>query len=510
MSAPEGNPSAVKGNWLTRRLASWLGLGQSGDTIVAEVGAGARWVAVGKNIVQIGALELPTLPVVLTLVAVLGLGAGGLWFAAVPARMPVSPLNIAVAEIGVAGPEGELARSEDGERLSEWIFSELKSDYTSLPGSQPLVWHDSMSVLEKRSRIGMVHGTDRPQRTASAGQVAARINANIVIHGVLTGEGNRVSFAPEFYVDEVLEQADELVGPHELGAAIPLQLPIEPSNLRTSEYLRAELGPRIEALAWLTRAIVLDTNGRHQQAFDLLATAEVELDDWHADQGREILHYFQGREALYLGRQDSSWLERAKRAYQRALEINPDYARAHIGLGGVYYSLAQEQAPDRRLESGEAELAVRHYERAIAAADGAVGSHVELKGRLGLATTLRLLGETYLLTGDHAGAAAELDEAIGLMERAIPQIPGQDDRLLAEAYLALGAAYHQRGYISQVSGDTPSARTLYKRAESAYSKCIEHAEGDLYDASSQDLSATSCEPYRQQVLEALQGIEGQG
>ena len=93
MTPPEDDVSSKGGNWLKRRLK----VEQSGDVIVARIGAGARNITVGKNIVQIGKLELPTLPVVLTLLITFGLGAGFLWFQLVPAEMPISPLNIAAA-----------------------------------------------------------------------------------------------------------------------------------------------------------------------------------------------------------------------------------------------------------------------------------------------------------------------------------------------------------------------------------------------------------------------------
>jgi tetratricopeptide (TPR) repeat protein len=421
--------------------------------------------------------------------------------------MPLGQLNVAVADIGVQAGSGETGASDDARRLGEWIYRELQSGFAALPLGRPLVWHDSMSFLAKRASIGAIDGATPEQRTNSARATAERLNANMLIYGLLTQAGDQAIFAPEFYVADVLAQADELVGPHQLGQPLALRLPLDPQDLRTSEYLRAELGTRIEALAWLTRALVLDTNGRHGDALAVLEQAEAQLTDWEPDQGREILHYFKGREALYLSRGDSSWLGQAEEEYSQALAINPDYARAHIGLGGVYYSMAQGLALVDRLEGEALALAIQHYEQAIAGAAAAPGSHIELKGRLGLGSAYRLLGEAYLGAGQNDLAAEALEFAIEMLEAALPEIPAQDHRLAAEAHLALGASYQQRAHVALVQGDPSAGIPLYERAAAAYAECGRQADEDLYDASTQDLKQKSCEPYRLDVIEILAGLE---
>lgn len=506
-------PSA-SGKGLTRWLREWLrSLG--GNVIIANISEGASNVVVGIGNIQIGRIQIgtfkvPTLPVVATLLFVVAVGTTFLWLTQVPATMPVSRLNVAVADIGLADPDGQLSTSDDGRNLSEWIFRELETGLEDIPTGQPIVWHDSMGPLGKRTKIGMIDGVGADDRTNSAAALAERLNANVVIYGVLSASGNNATFAPEFYVGDVLDQASELVGPHQLGEPIEVRLPIDPYDLRTGEYLRSELGTRIEALAWLTYAIVLDRNGDHESAFEVLGEAESELIDWRPDQGKEILHYFQGREALYLGREDPSWLEEAEQAYLRALVVNPDYARAHIGLGGVYYSLAQGQTPEARLNSDAIDLAISHYELAIEGEEASPGSHIELKGRLGLGLALRLLGDAYINSASFESAASVLDGAIDHMEQALEGIPPDDHRLMSEAFLALGATYQLRGHATLAGGDPPSSIGFYERAESAYSNCIAHAEQDFYDSSSRDQMTESCEPYRIDVLEVLESAGVQG
>lgn len=499
--------SDQEASWLRRRLPSWLAGPRRTDLIAAEVGPGASAVIVGKNNIQIGTLVLPTLPVVLTLLLLVAAVSALLWLRLVPRVMPLGQLNIAVADIGMQAGSGDVRPSDDGRSLGEWIYRELQLGYAEFPFGRPLVWHDSMSFLAKRVNIGAIDGATPEQRTDSARATAERLNANMVIYGVLTEVGSQATFAPEFYVADVLAQADELVGPHQLGRPLALRLPLDPQDLRTSEYLRAELGTRIEALAWLTRAMVLDTNGRHADALAVLEQAEAQLPDWEPDQGREILHYFKGREALYLSREDSFWLGQAEEQYSQALAINPNYVRAHIGLGGAYYSMAQGLAPADRLEDGALDLAIRHYEQAIVGAAAAPGSHIELKGRLGMGTAYRLLGEAYLGTAQYGLAAEALEVAIDTLEAALPEIPRQDHRLLAEAHLALGAAYQQRAHVALVQGEPSASIPLYERALAAYAECGRQADEDLYDASTLDLKLKWCEPYRLDVVAVLEELQ---
>lgn len=58
-------------NWLTRFVQRFQGQRQ-GDTIAAEVGADAQNVAVGKNIIQIGALKIPRIVALILVIGIIG------------------------------------------------------------------------------------------------------------------------------------------------------------------------------------------------------------------------------------------------------------------------------------------------------------------------------------------------------------------------------------------------------------------------------------------------------
>ena len=73
--------------WLRRTLADILGREKRGDVVAAYVEEGARDVVIGKNIVKIGTLKIPTVP----LLALLAVVVSALIFVAInflgPAKM---------------------------------------------------------------------------------------------------------------------------------------------------------------------------------------------------------------------------------------------------------------------------------------------------------------------------------------------------------------------------------------------------------------------------------------
>src|SRR6266516_2953913 len=140
---------------------------QRGDLIVGSVGTGSRGVAIGKGIVQIGTLVVPIRLVLALFGALAGALASLILVPILTAPSAMSgPFNVAVAEFGQANQDGGVTYSPDGQRLSQWIFTNLQKEYASLPpGVVPQVWHDSMDPREKRVKLGIVAGDTPAART---------------------------------------------------------------------------------------------------------------------------------------------------------------------------------------------------------------------------------------------------------------------------------------------------------------------------------------------------------
>ena len=134
------------------------------------------------------------------------------------------------------------------------------------------------------------------------------------------------------------------------------------------------------------------------------------------------------------------------KSYERALQLKPDYAEAHMNLGNALQALNRASESVERYEHalrlkpdfadahmnlgaalqmlGRSEDAVRHYERALELKEGFTEAH----RNLGVA--LHALGR--------------IDEAMVHYKRALVLNPN-----FAEAHMNLGAALHDLGYVSE-------------------------------------------------------------
>ena len=472
MSEPlKTDPQAGK-SWLRRTLAELLAKRKPGDVIAGAVGEGARGVVVGKNIIQIGTFVIPTLPVVLILLVLVGLVVGGAATFLGPGQM-TGLFNVAVAEFGQLDADGQVHPSKDGQLLSEWIFRGLQEEYKGLPREfAAQIWHDSLGLTQKRTRIGIISGRTPEERQRVAMKLADRINAHVVIYGNLDVDQSPASFIPEFYVSPLAGQADEIIGAHQLGTPITVELPIDLRNPVTSLALNAPLSVRAAVLVQFTIGLMYDLANQPQKAYDVFRKMETTLTGWERTEGKEILYLFIGREAHLLKREDE-----AVEAYESALDINPNYARAYIGLGNIHYERAKQLPADKLLASGELEQAIDQYRKAVEVAPSSPGAVIEPKSRLALALPLRLMGEVQLVQGDLDAAEPSLGEAITQTRMALTLMgeDGGQEQYLASAYLILGAALHQQAHIRLVRGDNAASKALFQQASAAYVQCAEYA-----------------------------------
>jgi tetratricopeptide (TPR) repeat protein len=471
---------------------------------------------VEKSLVKVVIEGIPT-RLLLGLLALVILMAYLAWIYLVPNKMPVHGFNVAVAEFGQVDAQGHVSPSEDGQNLSEWMFGELQAESRNLPTGQPInFWHDSMGMFKKREKIGLITGSTPAERNVAAKEVAERIGANLVIYGNIAVDEQPVDFTPEFYVAAIRNEADELVGQHQLGSPIQVQLPINLYDDRTSIFFEKRLGGRVDALVWFTRGLVHDLSGDHSEALETFREAETELKNWDDDQGKDILYYFIGREALFMSNKDinedvdsleiEELLDQAEEAFNQALEINPNYTRGHIGLGGVYFQRAQQLSPEQKLQTDNLDLAIDHYKLAVKGAVSSAESQVEIKGQLGLGLAHRLKGDAYLRTQAYDEAGPVYNLAIEEIESALARL-GQDQyRLSAQAYLGLGAAYEGKAYLTRyIQQEAEASKPLYEEAQAAYEHCIEQADQSPYDDLLQKIK-NYCDPYGQEVQKVLDGL----
>lgn len=471
---------------------------------------------------------LGPLGVAIALPIVLVIAALAAWLALTPTQMPLHTFNVAVAEFGQTDTAGNVRASADGANLSRWMFEELRTEIAQLPGDHEIMlWHDSLGLLQKRTRIGRIAGKTADARALAAARLAKEINAHIVVYGSLNAGQNPAAFVPEFYSSEVKREADEVIGRQELGAPISVLTPIDFNDQVTVAHFDAKLKPKAQAIVWLAQGLAYDLAGQHDRALAVLQEADRRLTDWGQDQGREILHYFIGREIIFLTFEDAqaikvygsveAALDAAEHAFTAARQINPQYARAHLGLGNVYYQRAQRgllgpaEVRDPVAAADWLDQAVTEYDTARQAAQTSADPQVELRARLSLGNAYRLQGFAELdrPTPDYDAARTHFDAAIVEILAWLAAPPTDQPRTLAQSYQMLAATYQQKAHTFYAQGDRRDSQPWYEKARDAYASCSKLADQNIYDQTLQKIKMQSCEPNRLEMLRIIQELTGQ-
>ncbi|MBI5304217.1 MAG: hypothetical protein HY868_18945 [Chloroflexi bacterium] len=509
--------SEQKPGWLARLRERFTRT--SGDTIIANVGEGARDVVVGKNIrvVKIGTLVIPAVPVFVGVVAFIVLSALGAYAYLVPDKMPPGLFNIAVAEFGELGANQRVTVTANSQISSRLVFTTLRDELLPLGlGLQgpfkPVVWHDSMFPTQIRARIPLVAGNTPDARQDAAKTLATQLSAKMIVYGTLQTDQLPPSFIPEFYVAPLTGEADEIVGRYQFGSPIPMPLSSEKgSTWADSLALNKTFIARRQALAQIAFGFTFDLRGDHQDALTHFQEALRILQGTDNRAGEEAVYYFIGREYLFLANKKNAespnaaneieqFLAQAQAAFEQSRAKNESYARAHFGLGGVNRLRALRQPAAQRIEQPAfLTRAFEEYDLALKFAAQANEEQTQIKLRLALGTAHFLQAEAYLHKFDWAKAISAFDDAIQRTATELPNLKDQP-RSLGEAYLTLGNAYYERGIAQQQTGDKTASAASFKQAIEQYGKCVDLK---IFDPTLVQGAVVFCERYRADVQNAL-------
>ncbi len=558
--APNGQEeqSWLRRQWQRLRHAAWA------DVVIAEVGAGAQNVAVGKNIFQLNVGGRNITPYVLLIaLAVLVIAGYFLYPLAEPLWNPWQmrgSLNIAVADFGLLS-DGRINPSALGADLSAAMYEELAVQYAEAkaatsaesrktPISDVLIWHDTMPAARgaKNVHFGVIEGATAQERSDAAAALAKRINANIVIYGYLTSDAVQEALVLEFYYSSpaISDEPDAAMGSHQMGAPIASDLPLDdPQHAATAKLqMSPGLNKRSAAVFWLTQAFSYDFANQPEVALQILQEAERRLGDWPNAEGKELLYLFLGRAALF-----AREFEEAIRAGETALSINPDYVNAHVLLGLTYIDRAQlyfvrgreltaEEAActsDKNIEQsaqtvadalGDAQQAVAHLEQAARLAPASFWPPIEPYVRMNLGLAYRVLGLARIFAEEYEPAAAALQSAAGQLTTAAAAFPVQESpQYFAWTQMGLGLTYRLQAHLASVdefvASQTGQAEAVAAaRAETiallgdsvnAYQSCINQKEATLgYPVFQKKVLECSCIPYRESAEKARQTLVEEG
>ena len=378
-----------------------------------------------------------------------------------------------------------------------------------------LVWSDGADLLRENVTIGRVEGAGPAERAAAAEAMAERLNADMLVFGDIDTRQTPAQLVLEFWIAPQLEyHFEDIQGSYQTGEPIEV---FDPSN-PTLQAL-PEINRQASTLAWLAVGLTRTRFGQSAEALEAFQNAAGFTDE------SAVTHFFIGRETLFLSDREPDPAQQvevtfqAESGFRRALELDPAYARAAIGLGSVYFAQAKrlvageynslEEAKMLKLAQPLAEEALKAYNQA-AAMPVTSSFPTDLAARLGAGTSLRLLGEILQRLGQDDEARARLEESVSTLEGVLePLRKAGQERYLAQAYQALATAYQWLGTLDATQQRYEESQVHYTRAIENYDHCIDLGQGSADQLMRKDIIDKLCTPFRDELQQYL-GANGGG
>lgn len=471
-NSAHGDDERKSEHWLFRWIQNARGKSKRGDIIGGEVGENVRNVVIGKNNIQIGSITIPHrflwMIVIIATVGVVGIGYGARQVIHVaqntgdladktdklakvistpkPTSTPTPtprPLdgdfNIAIAQFGEIEPNGEVKTSERTAKFTQALCNYLDSEFSNDKYGMNLdVSHRNMPTITEDSQ---------------AAELAEQINAHIVLYGAVdfNDEEKIGTFTPRFYVVDRpdMRNSEDVIGYNQLARPIRFS-----TEFQSEEDLKATLRTRAAILTNFTSGLVYMNTGdlsTARQSFQLAVTESENVDPF---EGQEVLYLMLAYAYKLQGEYD-----RSLDVLEKALERNPYYARAYIGLGNNYYLMAREKMMNgQNVDAELLEKAYEAYQRARIVDGQSLGARVEEKVTIGLGNI------------DFIQAISEKD--LSLFNRAIEQYQdiidlfeagGSEDAMLAR--LAAVAHCNIGDALEWLGDDTGAAEERLQCAE---------------------------------------------
>jgi len=333
-----------------------------------------------------------------------------------PVRRQLSgDLNLAVAPFSASATGGESDAEGVGDQLASQVTSTTK-EYLDRRARRTEVTFD----IAPPPPVEPVEGGTAGERAAAAARSAEEVNADVLVYGTARVTPDTTVVAPSFYISErLLEDAEELVGTHQLGEPIDVL-----GSLASSPAARIELRNELAARARTLSDFVLGLSHFEQGDYRMASRWFRQAEEASGGTALEVIYLFLGHAAGRLGA-----IGEAEGFYARALEVNPGYVRAKFGISEVRFQRSHHDCEPGRADEAGLLAALRGFER-VEAGSQPYGAVLGVRSRLGRAQVLLCLSQAEIV--------ARWDEARGLFLGVVDAYDRGEHQLREEASVALG------------------------------------------------------------------------
>jgi tetratricopeptide (TPR) repeat protein len=378
-------------------------------------------------------------------------------------------LNLAVADFASADSRGGQA-SEATAKLATDVATSL----ADLLGQQLRPLADELRIeIRGPAKFPQITGESRIARAQTANQRAAEIDADIVVYGMLTTDGNTTILQPQLYLsDSIHGDAGETVGEHLWGSPIPLAGSPESHQLAIKEFGQPLIG-RSKAMASLILGIWYYQADQPRTALRHLH-ASAENPEWPDETGKELVYLFLGNaQARQAQQQRQQHPDAARQSfgkavgyYNRVLKADTQSARAWYGKAEAQFLQVGIECQPNRIDRRLLAQVVRDLKRGQRATHRPALANLDAKLAFGLGRAyvcMTLAG----IADQRAEAHEQLRLAIAAYQPASPEDPSTRRlrRIAAEAYA-------QRGLIAVAYAGARDTRARDLRVVEDYGKAI--------------------------------------
>lgn len=433
-----------------------------------------------------------------------------IFVAFIPNIMGKGTFNVAVAEFGELGPDGEIQRSKAGQEMREWTVNylrdELKKSDTNL-----VIWPDLANLFTRTfTRVPLI-SPDMAEKTA------LRINADLLLYGYIDTRSNPPQLMLNFWVAPQDEyKFEDMLGNMKIGKPIRVVDLTDPGVSVKGELQRQSI-----AVAWIAMGLAQQQLGQSEDALTAFLNAG------EAAPQSEMVQFFIGREYLFLSerqpdQQEAHWQD-AEEALLQAIAFNDQYARAYIGLGALYRKRSADLL-DAAIGQAVDPQAIQWVEQAIMSYQKVLelkpdpeeyGNPVEDVARLALGNAYRLKGAIAYIQGDATSALDSLDQAIQTLEEVLLAFETSTQehesyrRYLTQTYEYLGEAYQWKGEAFELAQDYPQALAAYQKSLDFYSQCIAQGNNTADLIIQNEIVHLLCEPYYEETKKIYDNFKGE-
>ena len=429
----------------------------------------------------------------------------------------VPSFDIAVADFGLQEQDGSvsLTTNEIARQYSQHVYEHLSETFSGNPDVK--IWRGSLKLAKEEIPIGTVTGQNRSERYQRAAEIASRLNADMLVFGFVDTDQDPVVSSLEFY----LTPQDGADYENNNGG---FQLP----SITSDAANPVSLDDQVSLLGYFATGLNESNSGHSLEAVE----AFLEAERYTPESGSEVVEFFIGREYLFLVDRTpilefarDAFDELAQEAFQKSIEINPDYARAYIGLGGVMFKRAQYLLRQPSAEQDSGEPRPKDLNDAMQLVDGAIDAYnqallldddlpeygipVDSVASLGLGNAYRLKGEIHQRQGESQLAMELFHRAIAELKTTLQTFEAfNQTRYLTQAYEYLGTSYQWQGYTYEVEQDYPSSLDAYSQSVEYFDRCIDQGKGSQDVVIKTIIIQNVCTPGRENVQQVIDSLSG--